>query len=482
MNFKPAQCPNCAGALQLPDDRNTVNCMYCGITIVVREAIQAAAIGQAKNWLKIAGTAAQSGNHQEAYEFYTRILEVDADNSEAWLGRAEAAGRLSTVTNSRLMEMITGIKKALDSAPNEQRGDIEKRSVRIVCSVVPSYYNSMRAQITPHLFDVASRVEYINQIQKVMQALETAHLEFPKNVEILNSCVQLCRENLDRLAFRNPRTGQFNYWHLPPDQKLWLQGRSAYYNRELSAMNPQRTLNLESKSGLAGLIENSGLTESIEWFKKLGKPGMIALAAGVGLIGLLFLAVLVQDSKRVNEGRTPTNALPSRPPSTNSNSQPSLSVPSPVDSASLLKRGQGLLSGSPAKEAIVQAKESLSQIPASAREYNEAQRLLGTIPGRLKQVEIPALREALRKEYEEMLTEANPHLNSINTKIVKNGKSLTLYGVHTYFSQYSFKIGSLGPSVSEWIATNRTRLEEAGISRVGVMGEGDFASWAWFEL
>lgn len=46
MNFKPAQCPNCAGALQLPDDKTTVNCMYCGMTIVVREAIKAADQGR----------------------------------------------------------------------------------------------------------------------------------------------------------------------------------------------------------------------------------------------------------------------------------------------------------------------------------------------------------------------------------------------------------------------------------------------------
>jgi hypothetical protein len=342
----------------------------------------------------------------------------------------------------------------------------------------------MRAQITPHHFDAASRVEYIKLIQKVMQTLDTAHLELPKSGNIINSCVQLCRENLDRkgIAFRNNRTGQMNYWQLPPDQKLWLQGRSDYYNRELSAMNPQGLLNVESKSGLTGLIESFRLTELMEGFKKLGKQGLIALGASVGLILLLFIYVGVQESKRLNEGRTPTYALPSSRSSTSSNSQASVPTPSPVDSALLLKRGKGLLSGKTAKEGLLQAKDSLSQIPPSSREYNEAQRLLGTIPARIREVEIPALREALRRDYEEMLAEANPHLNSINTKLVKNGKTLTLYGVHTYFSQYSFKIGSLGPAVSDWIAKNRTRLEEAGISRVGVMGEGAFASWAWYEL
>src|SRR5688572_19318368 len=210
MTFKPAQCPNCGGALQLPDNVNTVNCMYCGTSIVVREAIQAAALGNVKNWLKIAGTAAQSGNYEEAYAFYTRILEVEGDNTEAWLGRAEAAGSMSTVQNSRLLEMITGIEKALDSVTPEKRNDVEVRSSRIICSIIPSYYNSMRAQITPHLLHGPAWIEYINQIQQVVQVLERAHGALPKNEEIINLYLQLCTDNLHRkgIPYRDRTTGR----------------------------------------------------------------------------------------------------------------------------------------------------------------------------------------------------------------------------------------------------------------------------------
>ena len=43
MTFKAATCPSCGGALQVPDDRATVKCMYCGVDVIVREAIQLAA-------------------------------------------------------------------------------------------------------------------------------------------------------------------------------------------------------------------------------------------------------------------------------------------------------------------------------------------------------------------------------------------------------------------------------------------------------
>jgi hypothetical protein len=43
MTFKAAKCPDCGGALQVPDDRAMVKCMYCGVDVIVREAIQLAA-------------------------------------------------------------------------------------------------------------------------------------------------------------------------------------------------------------------------------------------------------------------------------------------------------------------------------------------------------------------------------------------------------------------------------------------------------
>jgi len=42
MNFKPALCPSCSGKMQIPDDVSTVKCMYCGVEVVVKEAIRLA--------------------------------------------------------------------------------------------------------------------------------------------------------------------------------------------------------------------------------------------------------------------------------------------------------------------------------------------------------------------------------------------------------------------------------------------------------
>lgn len=87
MSFKPAKCPNCAGDLQVPEDRDTVKCMYCGSDIVVREAIKLAGGVNIENLLILAKNAEKINSWKEAYDYYTRILEYDPQNSEAWFCR-----------------------------------------------------------------------------------------------------------------------------------------------------------------------------------------------------------------------------------------------------------------------------------------------------------------------------------------------------------------------------------------------------------
>lgn len=87
MSFKAAKCPNCAGDLQVPDDRDSVKCMYCGNDIIVRDAIKAAAGGvNIENLLKLAKDAENIGDLGKAQSYFLKILEYNSMNAEANLG------------------------------------------------------------------------------------------------------------------------------------------------------------------------------------------------------------------------------------------------------------------------------------------------------------------------------------------------------------------------------------------------------------
>lgn len=145
MNFKPAQCPSCGGALQVPDDRTTVNCIYCGVSIVVREAIQAAAVASVPNLLRLAQTALASSNYTEAYEYFTRVLEVDSNNAHAWAGKAESAGKLSSQHAFRMPEMLNYFGNAIAGASESQLSHIRDNAAAAICAVVSQDYVKMRS-------------------------------------------------------------------------------------------------------------------------------------------------------------------------------------------------------------------------------------------------------------------------------------------------------------------------------------------------
>lgn len=95
MTFKAAKCPNCAGELQLPDDRDSVKCMYCGSDIIVREAIKAAAGAvNIENLMMLAKNAEKAGKNDEAYKYYSSVLEYDPKNVNAWMGRGLTSSKV----------------------------------------------------------------------------------------------------------------------------------------------------------------------------------------------------------------------------------------------------------------------------------------------------------------------------------------------------------------------------------------------------
>jgi len=128
MDFKAAKCPSCAGELQLPDNLDSAKCMYCGNTIVVREAIKLAAGSiNLDNFLSLASAALESGNNAEAYAYYTKILEYDQENYIAWYGKGVSAAWQSTIAKLRIDEGISCIKTAFSKVPNDNKSDLRKR-------------------------------------------------------------------------------------------------------------------------------------------------------------------------------------------------------------------------------------------------------------------------------------------------------------------------------------------------------------------
>jgi len=194
MAFKAAICPSCGGNLQVPDDRDSVKCMYCGTDIIVRQAIQAGSGVNIDNYLKLAETAINAGNTQEAYDYYSKVLEIDIKNPKAWFGKAKAAGWLSTVGDERFSEMASGFQNAIDYVPEN-----DKKTMKIQCADAINKlsvgYCNLIAKYTKENASVEGVWENtLTKTRNLVSLLEFGHNLDPSNQNIMGSIINICTD------------------------------------------------------------------------------------------------------------------------------------------------------------------------------------------------------------------------------------------------------------------------------------------------
>lgn len=125
MAFHAATCPQCSGALQIPDDVSNIKCMYCGTPIVVEHALKSAAVNIG-SLIMLASKAEAGENYKEAYSLFSRVLELDPQNFEAWRGKGFSAGMQSNLIALRINELIVCYKTSLDFCKENKIFDSKK--------------------------------------------------------------------------------------------------------------------------------------------------------------------------------------------------------------------------------------------------------------------------------------------------------------------------------------------------------------------
>jgi tetratricopeptide (TPR) repeat protein len=81
----------------------TVTCNYCGNNFLVNKARKSEAIEHLGN---LASLALRGGNYGEAFNYFSRSIEIDPTNPNLWIGKGIAAGMLSTPANPRIDKLF----------------------------------------------------------------------------------------------------------------------------------------------------------------------------------------------------------------------------------------------------------------------------------------------------------------------------------------------------------------------------------------
>ena len=158
------------------------------------------------NLLGLARTAALGGNHEEALNYYNRVLEADPNLSDAWIGKGKAAGWQSTMANIRLNETLIAFNHAIATASAGSKESIIAEAVSEVNAIVVALYSLARG----HLIEYASLDNtwptYLGQVSQLLEALDRARDWDPQDRITLDNIVHLCKDNIEGYSFRD----QFN--------------------------------------------------------------------------------------------------------------------------------------------------------------------------------------------------------------------------------------------------------------------------------
>jgi hypothetical protein len=236
MAFQAASCPQCKGALQLPDDRDVVNCMYCGASIVVREAVRAS--GPAVDTiLDLAQKAMDGQNAAEAFQLFSRALEQDPKNYVALMGKGEAAGWLSTISNMRFTEMATYFNEAIAQAPEELKPGLRKLACLHVKTVMTALWSSAGDHAVKYAALDDTWQEWVEKAYLFVAAGELAHTYDPADKVALQNIVTTCKNLLQGIAYETFR-GNPSVRQLTPEQAQRFQASMDKAVWQLKKLDP----------------------------------------------------------------------------------------------------------------------------------------------------------------------------------------------------------------------------------------------------
>lgn len=218
MTFVAAVCPQCSGTLQIPPERDFVKCEYCGTDIMIREPVRPAhyvQLGQpaqtapanGAHLKRLAEAAIAAGNYEEACDYFNRALEIDPDDVEAWLGKADALGLSCQPGNLRLQEMIVALESARRAAAPERQADLLKGLIAKIKAVVfPLYTAAYEAlQMNP---SSSTWESYLRQGVQYIAAGKIAHELAPDDTEIIQLMIEVCRGTIEG-AYANGSSTEF---------------------------------------------------------------------------------------------------------------------------------------------------------------------------------------------------------------------------------------------------------------------------------
>lgn len=151
------------------------------------------------NWMKMGKAASEAGNYEEAYDYFTKVVEIDSQNWRAIFEKGKSGAWQSTLGNLRTSEIYQGITMAMEiinasDMPNDEVIGIKNEFAVALFNI----NNAITDLMEQNLFDLSDK--YFDAHFEQMWETRQRHIT---NVSQLEDALTLIADLEDDLSKRN---------------------------------------------------------------------------------------------------------------------------------------------------------------------------------------------------------------------------------------------------------------------------------------
>ena len=205
-------CPGCGAIIDKPNDLkgNIFHCKHCKSVIVSRDDFDGPK-QKLRHLLELARSSEKAGEYQQAYKWYTKLIEIDSKNPAYWMGKARIAGHISSFHNQRIDEMLHAFRYAISAADGDKKEALGGEAGEFIFRRCRGYLASM-----DELRDEAIYLEtsyptrryaesldidtFNNYVVKIIDGMIEASEYLPDNPDIVDTIIEVCEKRLPPLA------------------------------------------------------------------------------------------------------------------------------------------------------------------------------------------------------------------------------------------------------------------------------------------
>ncbi|UCH77687.1 MAG: TFIIB-type zinc finger domain-containing protein [Candidatus Coatesbacteria bacterium] len=261
------RCPKCGGPLDAAET-GRLTCAYCGTTLLAREVFGAKSVDLQKFYER-ALAAAEAGSYGQAYEYFDRILETDASEYQAWVGKglAGAYAKLETDQQFEAGEVLSCLDMALEHFDGDDAAAFQRQLADRAGALAVDLFGRVMAANA-------------NDRKNLAGLLDLLYYWEAHGTEELQSWIAIVdvaeKEAIPPKARREPGTRYMSFDY--PFKKVAKE-----YTKKIRAKYDAEFTNVFER----------GAAVQREIAKSLKKIGIIVLIIIAGLIGLGIITVVV---------------------------------------------------------------------------------------------------------------------------------------------------------------------------------------------